>query len=96
MSKRLNPGDRAAVDMLLDQHISSQDGGITPPPAATPYFRHRLQAVEKWLSLLDSWQPAGPSDDLTARTLRRIQENQALRSAVSHTQPTSHQHRPIL
>jgi hypothetical protein len=91
MAKQLNDGDRAAVDMLLDQHVSSHDGGIAAASVATATFRQHLQAVEKTLSLLDSWQPAEPAPDLAARTLRRIQEAEALRNGAAQAHHAAEQ-----
>ncbi|MCC6423262.1 MAG: hypothetical protein IT447_07260 [Phycisphaerales bacterium] len=97
MSKQLNDGDRTAVDILLDQHASSQDGGIATASAATPSFRHRLQAIEKTLSLLDSWQPADPPADLTLRTLRRIHDAESLHSGSARSNhANAQQPRPVI
>lgn len=97
MSKQLNDGDRVAVDMLLDQHVSSQDGGHHAASAATPSFRQRLQAVEKTLGLLDSWQPADPPTDLASKTLHRIQGAEALRTGTTRAHHTdAQQNRPVI
>ncbi len=76
MSYRLSEDDQRAVDLILDQQISAggrkpagghHDGAAAPATVAT-----RLQAVERVLTALDAMPATEPSDDLLARTLRRV------------------------
>ncbi|MCC7350698.1 MAG: hypothetical protein IT446_09030 [Phycisphaerales bacterium] len=97
MTKRLNHQDRAAVDMLLDQHASSHHEGHPAAAMATLSSRKRLHAAEKLLSILDIWQPAVPSADLTVRTLRRIQDADEERTNAAHPRQPETQHpRPVV
>jgi hypothetical protein len=82
MTKRLNDGDRRAVDLLLDRAVSKGNGNGSSAAAGNgsagfathvqPVDEQRVSAVSRLLKLLDEMTAPEPSDDLAARTLRRI------------------------
>jgi hypothetical protein len=63
--------DRRAIDLLLDRKASGQVNEVFAVPARET-FEKRLESVERVLNLLESLPAMEPPEDLTSRTLERI------------------------
>jgi hypothetical protein len=81
MSTRLNDDDRRAVDMLLDRQTEPGKSGFVA--SMQPVFTDRLNSVERLLNMLEQIPAAEPPANLVARTLRRVEESDAIHGTTN-------------
>lgn len=79
MTRKLIEADRAAVDLLLDRTnaattiaTASANPGDSVFAMAGPVSDQRLEAVRKFLSLLDEIPVTEPPADLASRAIARV------------------------